>query len=244
MSSSPADLTKQSPGSDFPTVLYQHGNAATRGHSNRVRVGRHMSGYEHNFVIYDYRGFGDSTGTPSETGLVADARRAWDWLTLERSVHPSRVTIMGQSLGTGVSAALAGELEQDGVTPHGLVLVAPFSSLGALLETYRLFNVVPLFSPLRTVPWLLNAFMGLLRARFDTKAVIHVSQCPRKTRSLGTDLLTPSRVRHVPIDADDSLPNSHLARRRRSSDPSLAQLDARVSPAGPAPSCTSAQRGR
>lgn len=40
---------------DYPTVLYFHGNAATRGAPNRIRVGRHMSDEEHNFIIVDYR---------------------------------------------------------------------------------------------------------------------------------------------------------------------------------------------
>ncbi|KAK4055878.1 hypothetical protein OIO90_003135 [Microbotryomycetes sp. JL221] len=166
---------------DFPVVLYQHGNAATRAHSNRVRVGRHVSNDEHNFVIYDYRGFGDSTGTPTEQGLITDARTVWDFLVTTHKIEPNRITVCGQSLGTGVSAALVGHLEtlDPPVRPHGLILVAPFSSLGALLETYRLFNVLPLMAPLKPIPWLLNALITrMLKTRFDTQSLIRTIRCP------------------------------------------------------------------
>lgn len=82
---------------------------------------------------------------------------------------------MGQSLGTGVSAGLAGRLAQGNLSPKGLILVAPFSSVGALLETYKLFNMVPILSPLKSIPWAMKAFLNLLHTKFDTKGVIHVS---------------------------------------------------------------------
>lgn len=40
---------------DYPSVIYAHGNAATRGNTHRVRVGRMVSDEQHNFVIFDYR---------------------------------------------------------------------------------------------------------------------------------------------------------------------------------------------
>ncbi|KAM0786422.1 hypothetical protein ACM66B_001887 [Microbotryomycetes sp. NB124-2] len=162
----------------FPVVLYHHGNAGTRAHSNRVRVGRLMSSSEHNFVIFDYRGFADSTGQPSERGLVIDARTVWNHLVNEHQVAPKDITVMGQSLGTGCSSALVGQLAQEDIQPHALVLVAPFSSIGALLETYRLFNLVPILAPLRALPWLLNALLTMLHTRFDTKSVIRTIKCP------------------------------------------------------------------
>lgn len=102
--------------SSYPTVLYNHGNAGTRAAGNRVRVARHMSALNANFVIYDYRGFADSSRDrpPSEEGLLTDARAAWDWLTKEKGVEDGRISVMGQSLGTGVSAGLVGRLADEG----------------------------------------------------------------------------------------------------------------------------------
>ena len=107
---------------DRPTVIYFHGNAATRAASNRVRTARHLTDLGANFVIIDYRGFADSTRSPppSEEGLLVDARRVWDYVNREKGVPAERIAIMGQSLGTGVSAGLAGRLAKEGEHGWGL----------------------------------------------------------------------------------------------------------------------------
>lgn len=163
-----------------PTVIYFHGNAATRAASNRVRTARHLTDLGANFLIIDYRGFADSTRAPppSEEGLLVDARRAWDYVHSEKGVPAERIAIMGQSLGTGVSAGLAGRLAKEGLTPRAVILVAPFSSIAALLETYKLGSVIPLLSPLRIVPGLLESVLRLLRTRFDTRGVIETIRAP------------------------------------------------------------------
>ena len=132
-----------------------------------------------NVLAPDYRGFGDSTGTPSEEGVVLDARAAWDWLRA-RGAHPSNVLVVGSSLGTGVAVQFASALEEEAVhtedagdrkkggvagwvhplppvvreRPRGVVLLSPFSKLETLLDTYYILGLVPLFAPLRTVPYL------------------------------------------------------------------------------------------
>ncbi|BGP17580.1 hypothetical protein JCM10213_001228 [Rhodosporidiobolus nylandii] len=161
-----------------PTIVYFHGNAATRAAGNRVRVARHTSDMDCNFLIIDYRGFADSSHSPSEEGLLTDARTAWDYLEKEKGVPAERIAIMGQSLGTGVSAGLAARLADEGIIPRALILVAPFSSISALLETYRLGNFIPILSPIRKFPWLLNAFLQLLKTKFETKSVIEKIASP------------------------------------------------------------------
>lgn len=111
-------------------MIYFHGNAATRAASNRVRTARHLTDLGANFVIIDYRGFADSTRSPppSEQGLLVDARRAWDFVHVEKRVAADRIAIMGQSLGTGVSAGLAGKLAKEGAAyrvPSGRSGVSP-----------------------------------------------------------------------------------------------------------------------
>ncbi|GAA5863018.1 hypothetical protein JCM5353_008352, partial [Sporobolomyces roseus] len=155
-------------------VLYFHGNAGTRAIGNRVRVSQKVSAMNCNFLIIDYRGFADSSSTPppSEEGVLIDARRAFDFLRLEKGVDASQIVIMGQSLGTGIGTALAARLEDEGVKARALILVAPFSSIATLLETYKLGNCIPLISPLRRFPWLFNKLIKLLRTKFDTKSII------------------------------------------------------------------------
>lgn len=116
-----------------PTILFFHGNAATRAFSARVQ---HYTAFSSrlgaNVLAIDYRGFADSTGTPSEEGLIRDARAAWDWL-MRKGVDPDEVLIVGHSLGTGVSAGLAKELARDGIAPRGLVLLSVSRSISISL---------------------------------------------------------------------------------------------------------------
>jgi abhydrolase domain-containing protein 12 len=64
-------------------------------------------------LAVDYRGFGDSTGVPSQEGLVQDGIASWNWLT-DNGAAPSDVVIMGQSLGTAVSVRLGAWLADHG----------------------------------------------------------------------------------------------------------------------------------
>lgn len=97
-----------------PFVLYAHGNAGTRAVPNRIRVAQMIANMDANFLIIDYRGFADSEGVhPSEAGLVSDLRAGWDHI-VRQGVNPSEITVMGQSLGTGVSSALVGKLAEQG----------------------------------------------------------------------------------------------------------------------------------
>jgi len=166
------------------TVLYSHGNAASRAQSSRTALLRALSGSTYgacdeglNFVIYDYRGFGDSSPAslfpPSEQGLIKDARTVWDYIT-SVGAHPTNISIVGQSLGTGVSAALAHQLmTEDNLSPNSLCLIAPFTSIPELLKTYSLFKFIPILQPLSFFPkiqsWLLDTF---LTTHFNTKSRI------------------------------------------------------------------------
>lgn len=109
---------------EYPTILFFHGNAATRAFDARIQHYRAFSSrLDANILAIDYRGFADSTGTPSEEGLIRDARAAWDWLA-RKGVDADEVLIIGHSLGTGVSAGLARELARDGITCKGVVLLS------------------------------------------------------------------------------------------------------------------------
>lgn len=93
-----------------PTILFFHGNAATRAVHFRVQ---HCTTYatrlDANVLAIDYRGFGDSEGYPSEQGLILDARAAWDW-AVNNGAKPDNILLVGLSLGTGVASALDAEL--------------------------------------------------------------------------------------------------------------------------------------
>lgn len=102
-------------------------------------------------VMFDYRGYGKSTGCiASEEQLRADVRAVWAGFA--KQYEGKRVVISGQSLGTGLAAGLAAELCVAGRAPDLTLLVSPYSSGRALAD--ELYPWVPrqvLRYPLHTV---------------------------------------------------------------------------------------------
>lgn len=87
------------------SVLFSHGNAGNISHRLDSLEIFHQLGL--NVLIYDYRGYGRSSGRPSEQGLYRDAEAALDWMTRERNVAPDEVVLFGRSMGAAVSARIA-----------------------------------------------------------------------------------------------------------------------------------------
>jgi uncharacterized protein len=107
------------PRGERPVVLYLHGNGGALSH--RAERFRALIADGTGLVAIDYRGYGGSTGRPSERGLALDAEAAYDFAVAR--YRPARLAVWGESLGTGVAVALAAE------RPVGwLVLEAPFTS--------------------------------------------------------------------------------------------------------------------
>ncbi|KIK54601.1 hypothetical protein GYMLUDRAFT_99927 [Collybiopsis luxurians FD-317 M1] len=154
------------------TILFFHGNAATRAFKARIQ---HYSAFSSrlnvNVLAVDYRGFADSTGSPSEDGLVRDARAAYEWL-ISSGARGEDIIIMGHSLGTGVSARLAAQLSREELPYRGVVLMSPFSSITQLLKTYNMLGMIPLIKPLTIIPYAFNFVTWALIHKFDTLSVI------------------------------------------------------------------------
>ncbi|KAG7443181.1 alpha/beta-hydrolase [Guyanagaster necrorhizus] len=155
-----------------PTILFLHGNAGTRAFNARVQHYQAYSSRLHaNVLAIDYRGFAESSGTPSEDGLVRDARAAWEWL-ISQGARGEDILIVGHSLGTGVGARLAAELSDEGVNYRGVVLMSPFSSIEDVLKTYNVFGAVPLMKPLSMIPYAANIVSWALIHKFDTFSIV------------------------------------------------------------------------
>ena len=103
------------------TVLFFHGNAGNISH--RVDYLLMFNRLRYSTLIVDYRGYGRSTGTPSEEGTYRDAEAAWDYLRHARLAQPRDVVIAGESLGAAVATRLAAEVE-----PRAVVLFSTFTS--------------------------------------------------------------------------------------------------------------------
>jgi fermentation-respiration switch protein FrsA (DUF1100 family) len=102
-------------------VLFLHGNAGNISHRRESIEIFHRLGTD--VFIFDYRGYGQSGGSPSEAGLYRDAAAAWRYLTDVRGRDPAQIVIFGRSLGGAVAARLASE-----VTAGGVILESTFNS--------------------------------------------------------------------------------------------------------------------
>ena len=138
------------PGTGDVTWLWFHGNGGNISHRvEELALFRHRLGV--NQFIFDYRGYGRSSGTPSEKGTYQDSRAALEYLTSRSDLAPEKIVYFGRSLGAAVAVELAASRE-----PLGLVLVAPFSSI----------------SDMAKVAFPFTPFHLLVRGRYDSITTI------------------------------------------------------------------------
>ncbi|MEZ5977011.1 MAG: alpha/beta hydrolase [Planctomycetota bacterium] len=90
--------------------------------------------------MLEYRGYGESSGSPTERGVERDARAGLEWLVRERGVAPERILLHGRSLGTALAVHLASD-DGAGVECAGLVLVSPLESGRAAADAMGLWPV-------------------------------------------------------------------------------------------------------
>jgi fermentation-respiration switch protein FrsA (DUF1100 family) len=152
-----------------PTILYFHGNAG--GLADRApRVQRFM-GEGWGVYMLAYRGYAGSSGSPSETANVSDARLAYGAL-VEEGVDPASIIIYGESLGTGVAVRLATERPA-----AGLILDAPYTSIVEIAA--RAYFYLPvrymLTDRYETRKYIAQVHMPLLILHGERDAVIPVA---------------------------------------------------------------------
>ena len=137
------------PGTSEYTWLWFHGNGGNIGHRvSELALLHHRLGV--NLLMFDYRGYGKSEGTPSEQGTYKDARAALRYLRDRAKTPMERIVYFGHSLGSAVAVELA-----VAEPPLGLILVSPFASLSDMSR---------LVFPLLPAGWLLrNRYNSLER---------------------------------------------------------------------------------
>jgi fermentation-respiration switch protein FrsA (DUF1100 family) len=124
------------------TLLYLHGNAGNLANRSDVLVQLTATGAH--VLALDYRGYGQSDGSPSEAGVYLDARAAYDWAVAR--APGSSLWLLGESLGGGVACELAAAREVG-----GLILLSAFTSIADMAAL--------------SFPWL--PVRLLVRTRFD-----------------------------------------------------------------------------
>ena len=196
---------------DALLVLYFHGAAGTLGSGWRPPSYRALYATAPDrihTVAIDYRGFGSSTGSPSEEGLLTDALTLAEWAMNEAGIHPCRIVLFAQSIGTAVAISLAHHLAMRPASTlfAGMVLVAPFANVELLTATYSVGGVIPLLAPIARFPRLpafLNSFIVTKWPSKD-KLAEYVRQCHKMT---GDELKYHITIIHAEDDWD--IPWSH-----------------------------------
>ena len=136
-------------------VLFFHGNAGNAADRlDRARILNRRFGLD--VALVDYRGYGKSEGSPSENGLMRDARAVYG-IARQRGFAPEEIVPFGESLGSAVAVGLAAE------RPCGaVVLETPFLSVREMARRYYPF-----------IPG------AVIRTRFDNGALIAAIAAPK-----------------------------------------------------------------
>jgi len=124
------------PSADTSTLwlLYLHGNAGNIGRRSSVEHYAHLCKLSLNVLAIDYRGYGESSGTPGEEGIYEDARAGYDYLRSHQHVPGERIVVYGYSLGSAAAVDLAGK-----VPVAGLVVEGSFTSLADVAQYHYPF---------------------------------------------------------------------------------------------------------
>ncbi len=176
------------------TILWFHGNGGNVGAQAHDVAWLHRR-LQVNVLVFDYRGYGRSTGRPTEPGVYRDARAALAYLSSRKDVAADRIVYLGRSLG----AAIAVELAQAGAgtqSPAGLVLDSAFTSTKDMARALHRYN------PLRF----------LVPQRFNSLARISQVDCPLLTIHGERDELVPLEQARRLFDAARG-PKTFLLRR-------------------------------
>ena len=100
-------------------LLVCHGNAGNLSQFDRPAHYAALRQLGLNLLAFDYRGYGESGGTPSEHGLYRDATAAYRYLRVERGVPAERIIVFGHSLGSAVAIDLASRTPVAGLIVEG-----------------------------------------------------------------------------------------------------------------------------
>lgn len=155
-----------------PIMLFFHGNGgALDAQTGRWRRLRDAGA---GVLAVSFRGYPGSTGHPTEVGLHADARAAYEWLRTRYT--PEQIVIHGNSLGTGPAVRLAAD-----VPARALILEAPFTAIvDVAAERYPWAPVHALMlDQFRSRDWIAQVKMPVLVVHGDTDRVIPVTHAVR-----------------------------------------------------------------
>jgi len=156
------------------TVLFLHGNAGNISH--RLDSVQMFHRLDYSTLIFDYRGYGSSGGTPTEQGTYRDAEAAWRHLAEQRHTPSCRIVLYGESMGGAVAAQLAVHQK-----PAALVIASSFTSVPDLAQ-----HIYP-YLPIRL----------LARIHYDTREYLRSITVPVLIAHSPEDEIVPFEQGHA-----------------------------------------------
>ena len=115
-----------------PLVIYFAGNAGNRSH--RIVDTREIASAGFDVLIFDYRGFGDSSGSPTEAKLEADAKRIWTYARDTLRYSEEHIVLFGESLGGAVALSLWSGDSTTHPRPAAVILNSTFASMPEVIK--------------------------------------------------------------------------------------------------------------
>jgi abhydrolase domain-containing protein 12 len=191
-------------------AIHFHGAGGNMGSGYRIPNYRALSANDPENVhvlTFDYRGFGKTPGVPTEEGLIEDTTAVVEWALNVANIPPSRILIIGQSLGTAVNIAVAERFasRDEAVIFAGHILIAPFVDVPTLVATYKIAGRIPILSPVARYPMLFNFLSSHIRETWSTKMRIanYVRRCEEE--------LQKYRITLIHAEDDLSIPWQHTS---------------------------------
>ncbi|XP_005603522.3 protein ABHD12B isoform X2 [Equus caballus] len=187
-----------------PIIVYLHGSAENRAAPHRIKLVKVLSDGGFHVLSVDYRGFGDSTGKPTEEGLTADALFVYEWTKARSGTTP--VCLWGHSLGTGVATNAARVLEERGSPADAIILEAPFTNIWVASINY----------PLLKIYWKLPGFLRTLMDALRKDKIVFPNDENVKFLSSPLLILHGEDDRTVPLEIGKQLYEiAHSAYRKK-----------------------------
>lgn len=160
-----------SPQRGYFTLIYFHGNAGNISHRLQKIDSFLRRGI--NVFIFDYRGYGKSSGSPSEEGVYIDARASYDFIKKTKNLDPGEIILYGKSLGGSIASHLATE-----VTPAGIVMNSTFTSVEGMAR------IIFPFLPVR----------HFLSSEYNSVENVKKIECPLLIMHSPSDEIVPFRM--------------------------------------------------
>lgn len=154
-----AQITKQNTGTIAQGRRTEEYRSYSAGASDKIFV-----------LAFDYRGFGKSTGTPFEPGLLNDAEAVVDWALNVANIPSERIVLLGHSLGTAVATGIAHRYitNPTRIQFPGVILCAAFTNSGNAFSAYSIAGLLPILAPVKLIPAFQRWFSRHMRDTWST----------------------------------------------------------------------------